>query len=92
MQRDARVRRSSEVEALGSSNSGRTSRLLSKASAINHACRAAKSSRQANRRLSDANDGEQLDWSMLSEGRPPLPKGRRIVAPHERYVHLVRAD
>ena len=42
--------------------------------------------------LSDADDGEQLDWSMLGEGRPPLPKGCRIVAPHQRHVHLVRAD
>ena len=42
--------------------------------------------------LSDANDGVQLDWSMRGKGRPPLPKGRRILAPHQRHVHLVRAD
>ena len=42
--------------------------------------------------LSDANNGAQLDWSMPGERRPPLPKGGRIVAPHERYVHLVRAN
>src|SRR5262245_32841510 len=42
--------------------------------------------------LSEANDGEQLDRSIPCERRPPVPKGRGIIAPHKRHIHLMRTD
>src|SRR5688572_28052461 len=82
----------SEDEPLGSSNSGRALRLLSNASAINQAWRAAKSSRQTNKYSPMPTTVNSLTGPWSAKGGPPLSKGCRIVAPHQRDVQLLRAD